>query len=280
MSAVTNKSREVILLRNTPTPTLAETQALFQKAVLDSDDEILASLCDNSKTTRTTLFGVYRNAYRGRLVDILAQDYEYLAAYLGSERFAELANAYISAHPSRAQNARWFGAKLPVFLRTLQTHDGNPEYADLAALEKALADAFDAADSASVTLPELTRYPFDDWSRLVFQAHPSARLLPVETDAMTLWKALQTETDLPPLTARLAANLIVWRKGATPMVRSMPDEEAMMWIEAGRGLQFGELCELLATYDDPDNAAARAAGYLQGWLINDMLAGAHLASAN
>jgi hypothetical protein len=55
----------------------------------------------------------------------------------------------------------------------------------------------------------------------------------------------------------------------------MPYEEAMMWIEASRGARFGVLCEMLATFDDPDGAALRAAGYLQGWLEAEMLSAAN-----
>lgn len=257
--------------------TLAEAQALFQKAILEGDATILASLCDNSRTSRTELFGVYQNAYTGRLSEILAQDYEYLAAYLGDQRFAELAGAYIAAMPSNAQNARYFGARLPDFLRTVQTHEVNPEYADLADLEKALADAFDAADADPLTLAALQQFAFEDWGRLVFQIHPSATLLRAETDVFTLWKSLKAGDEQSELGTPGPRTIVTWRQAAVPMVREMDNEEAMMWIEAGRGTRFDALCELLATYDDPENAAARAAGYLQGWLMTEMLSGADLA---
>ena len=60
------------------------------------------------------------------------------------------------------------------------------------------------------------------------------------------------------------------------MVRVMPYEEAMMWAEASRGLRFDALCELLAAFDDPDSAAVRAAGYLQGWLTAELLTSAEM----
>ena len=37
------------------------------------------------------------------------------------------------------------------------------------------------------------------------------------------------------------------------------------------GVPFGVLCEMLATYDDPDGAAARGAGYLHGWITTGLL---------
>lgn len=54
----------------------------------------------------------------------------------------------------------------------------------------------------------------------------------------------------------------------------MSAEEAMMWREAVKGVRFSVLCELLATFDDPETAATRAATHLQGWLAAGLLSGA------
>ena len=51
----------------------------------------------------------------------------------------------------------------------------------------------------------------------------------------------------------------------------------MLWDEAANGGRFGALCEMAAIYDDPDRAAARVAGYLQGWMASGLLSSAGLA---
>ena len=55
------------------------------------------------------------------------------------------------------------------------------------------------------------------------------------------------------------------------MFRELCAEEAIMWDEACNGIRFGVLCSMLATYDDPDGAAARGAGYLHGWVTTGLL---------
>ena len=55
------------------------------------------------------------------------------------------------------------------------------------------------------------------------------------------------------------------------MFRQISAEEAMMWDEASSDIPFGVLCEMLATYDDPDSAAARGASYLHGWVTGGLL---------
>ena len=259
---------------------LQDTQALFQDAILNGSAGILDMLCDNSKTTRDTLFGVYRNAYAGRLAEILANDFEDLAAYMGEDAFEGAAYAYIAANPSHAPNARWYSNRFPAFLRGFPETCARAQLADLADLEVALADAFDAADAPPLQLQDLAAFAPEDWGRLTFAPHPSARLLACTTDTFGLWQALQTGEDVPDAYPPLDQKLIVWRHETTPMVRKIAAEEAMMWVEACRGLRFDALCEMLAIFDAPDDAAARAAGYLQGWLTSGLLTGAKLADAS
>jgi hypothetical protein len=45
----------------------------------------------------------------------------------------------------------------------------------------------------------------------------------------------------------------------------------MMWVEAGKGVRFADLCTMLAVYNDPRSAPARAAGFLKTWLDAGLL---------
>ena len=256
--------------------TLKETQALFQEAILNHDDRVLGMLLDNSRTGRDTLFGVYQNGYVGRLVEILANDYEDLKTYIGEDEFDELARAYISAKPSRTQNARWFGSRMVEFLKSDDRYAQRQELADLAALEQALANAFDAADATQITVQDLGKFKPDDWGRLTFVPHPSVAILDVQTNAFAIWRAVKAGNTPPRVKAKAGQHLMTWRQGTMPMIREIASEEAMMWTEACRGLRFDALCEMLAAFDDPDGAALRAAQYLQSWLVAELLCEAKL----
>lgn len=258
-------------------PTLAEIQDRFQQAVLKGDEGIFDTILDNSRTTRQTLFGVYANAYVGRLVDILQNEYELLYAYCGDEEFRKLAEAYIAACPSHTQNARWFGSHLPEHLAAAAPYSNYPELSELSAIERATSNAFDAEDAPLLEMSALQAYAPESWPQLVFKPHPSAVRLDLATNAFHIWKALKSD-EAPPAaeTSKGVNRLVVWRQGSTPKLRIMPDEEAMMWIEATKGVRFEVLCEMVATFDDPDTAAMRAAGYLQGWLAAEMLTSASI----
>lgn len=248
---------------------LSDIQDRLQRAILDGDDAILELICDNSRTSRGTLFGVYRNAYAWRLVAVLANEYPLLRKYVGDADFEKVARRFIAAHPSRSQNARWFGAKLPTFLLA---EPAQLEMIELAAIEKAISVAFDATDAPVIGVADLVQFPADVWGQLRFKLHPSVEVLDLASNALAIWTALKDDEALPEVPdTPVARCVVVWRQDATPRVREMGAEERMMWIEAGRGTRFDALCEMTATFDDPDTAATRAAGYLQGWLLSEML---------
>ncbi|MGH6734757.1 MAG: HvfC/BufC family peptide modification chaperone [Methyloceanibacter sp.] len=253
---------------------LKELQDSFQRGILAGDDAILSEVNDSAKERRTILFGVYRNAYVARLAEILGNDYELLHAYLGDARFAKLVRAYIAANPSDQRNARWFGRYLPAFARETAPFANHAEIGEIAALEKALADAFDGPDAPPLSITALATISAEDWPRLVFQPHPTAIRLTFATNAAAIWLALKAET-APVKAARLPEPqaLVVWRQDLMARFRPLEAEEAMIWDEAAKGVRFSVLCEMVATFAGEDGAELRAATYLRGWVDLGMLAG-------
>jgi hypothetical protein len=250
----------------------ARQQAEFQRGILDGDDTVLAEILDSPREKRETLFGVYRYAYGSRLVEAVRNDHELLHLYLGDEMFGEMGHAYVKARPSEHPNLRWFSQGLPDFLKSAEPYRNHPELSDLATLEKALNDAFDAGEGPVVELADMTGFAPEMWPDLKFRPHPSAARLDLATNASAIWLALKNE-EAPPDAVALdqPSRLLIWRQDVTPMFRELPVEEAMMWDEAANGISFGVLCEMLATYDDPDSAAGRGAGYLHGWITAGLL---------
>ena len=250
----------------------ARQQAEFQQGILTGDDAVLAEILDSPRENRATLYGVYRYAYGSRLVEAMRNDHELLHSYLGDEMFDEMGHAYVKARPSEHPNLRWFSQGLPEFLKSAEPYCNHPVLADLAALEKGLNDAFDAAEGPVLDLAVMAGFAPEQWNDLKFQPHPSAARIDLSTNASAVWLALKNdETPADAITLEVPCRILIWRQDTTPMFRELPPEEAMMWDEAASGIPFGVLCEMLATYDDPDGAAARGAGYLHGWITSGNL---------
>ena len=251
---------------------LRELQESFQRGILAGDDAILAEVKDSDKENRSVLFGVYRNAYVARLAEILGEDYEQLHAYLGDQHFARLVRAYIAANPSDQRSARWFGRHLPAFISAGEAYAAHPEIAELAALEKALADVFDGPDATPLTIEELASVSPEAWPSLLFTPHPAGLRLTFGTNAADIWTALKAEAT-PPKPQRLPEPqaILVWRQEFMSRFRPLVPEEAMLWDEAAKGVRFGVLCEMVATFAGEDAAELRAATYLKGWIDTGIL---------
>lgn len=253
---------------------LKELQESFQRGILAGDDAILAEVKDSTKERREVLFGVYRNAYVARLAEIVGEDYEQVHAYLGDQAFARLVKAYIDANPSDQRNARWFGRHLPAFVRESETYAAHPEVAEIAMLEKALADAFDGPDAEPLDIAALVALPPEAWPTLVFNPHPTAIRLTFQTNAPEIWSALKSEEAPPkPKVLPEPQPILVWRHDFMSRFKPLSTEEAMMWDEAAKGVRFSVLCEMVATFAGEDEAELRAATYLKGWVDMGALAG-------
>lgn len=250
----------------------ARQQNDFQHAILTGDDAVLAEILDSPKEKRDVLFGVYRNAYGSRLVESMRNDHDLLHSYLGDDMFDTMGKAYVAANPSQHPNVRWFSRALPDFLKSTEPYSEYPVLSDIAALERALNDAFDAEDAPVLALADMAGFAPEEWAGLAFAPHPSTFRLDVTTNASAIWVALKND-EAPPDATLLEerCHLLVWRQDLMPMFRELAAEEAMMWDEAARGVPFGVLCSMLATNNDPDGAAARGAGYLHGWVTSGLL---------
>jgi len=246
----------------------------FQRCIMSGDDSVLAEILDSPKEKRDVLFGVYRYAYSSRLVEAIGNDHPYLHTYLGDDEFDAMGKAYVQAKPSEHANLRWYSRGVPDFLKATEPYSDYPAICELAELERALNDVFDATDDDILAIEDIAAVPPESWNDLRFRPHATAKRFDFTSNAPAIWIALKNE-ETPPDAEVLGepCRVLVWRQDNTPMFRELTVEEAMMWDEAVNGITFGVLCAMLATYDDPDNAAGRGAGYLRGWVTSGLLSG-------
>ena len=217
---------------------------------------------------------IYRHAYRARLIGALADNYTVLQRALGDETFEALGLAYLSTHPSQQPSIRWFGHRLAEFMVARDDLVPHPALIDIARMDWALRDAFDAADAPALALGALASLPAEAWSGLRLQPHPSLRLLTLDWNIEPAWRALREhdpasgadEPELPEPQAH-RHGLAVWRQGLDTRWRSLQPLEAELLPMAAGGASFGALCEHAARLlDDEAQAAAAAATALHQWI--------------
>ena len=192
----------------------ARLQSEFQRAILGGDDAILAGILDSPKQARDVLLDVYRNAYVMRLLEAIGTSFELLHLYVGDEMFEEMGRAYVAASPSHHLNMRWYARTLPAFLAETEPYADYPILTELAALETALNDAFDAAEDEVLVLADLAAIDPDAWQDLLFRPHASTHRFRFTTNVLDVWSALRNDEEVPTVEiADEPVHLVVWRQG-------------------------------------------------------------------
>src|SRR5258707_12865826 len=153
----------------------------------------------------------------------MRNDHELLHSYLGDEMFDEMGHAYVKARPSDHPTLRWFSQGLRDFLKTAAPYCNHPELSDLAALEKALNDAFDAAEGAVLELAAMAAFAPEAWPDLKFGPHPTAARLDLSTNAATIWLPLKND-ETPPVAAgpEQPSPSLAWPDGGHPQFAQLP----------------------------------------------------------
>jgi hypothetical protein len=246
---------------------LQQLQGDFQDYILadEATGAIHAAVREQYGLKADARLAIYHRAYRSRLKQALCEAYDKTWTFIGDDMFADLADSYIAAHPSRHANLRWFGAG---FAAHAAAHFGEyPFIAELAGLEWALGLAFDAEDAAPLDAADMGAIAPEAWGDLRWGLHPSVHILEMHWNVVALWQAVARDAELPEIEeVGAVTHWLVWRQGEQPHFRSLPALEAQALQRIGDGVTFGEVCEAAG-----EEAMLALAGYLQHWLAQGIL---------
>lgn len=271
---------------------LAELQSLFQAAVLTGDAEdgaLLDVIAPPREADRPTMMGVYVNAYRLRLAEFLDEDFPALRVLLGDDEFEALVEAYIDENPSRLRNARWYTTRLPEFMQESENWSANALAIGLALFERALTDAYDAADAPAQSIETLAEFSPQDWPRLGFTFHPSLRLIEVAAGVLDAYAAATADEqdeeaaradeddegalEDRPSDASESETIAIWRADLDPAYRQLDPDEHLALFEAMAGQSFGDICQLVAFQNEGQSATERLARFLVTWFSEGLVIG-------
>ena len=251
---------------------LAHLQQAFQSYILRDKPGLVERIAGGQRVDPRQRLRIYFNAYRLRLVEALATDYEALSALMGDQAFGSACRAYVEATPSLFRNVRWYGCGLPEYLRVTQPWAQQPILHEIAAFEWTLTLAFDAPDAPVVRFEELARMPQQAWPVLGFVLHPSAHFLELRSNASSLRKAIDAGDPLPDaVISDDSKTWLIWRKELTTYFRSLSDPESWALAAVREGANFTALCEGLCRWFSPDDAAPQAATLLRQWVDDELI---------
>lgn len=261
-------------------PALSAVQGQFQDYVLGAVPGIEALVIGNERGDAQTRLGVYADAYRLRLLEILGNDYEALRLFLGADKFERMGRAYIEAHPSDTASVRWFGRHLPEFLRDAPGYAARPVLAEMARFEWSKGEVFDAPDAEPLPIATIAAVAPESWPHMHLQPHPALRRLDLRWNVPAICLAYEARQAVPKHRAR-AQHLpwLLWRDEALNIRwRPLGADEAAAIDALCAGGSFGQICELLCQWVEPEQAAMHAAGLLKRWVVDRLIADLEIAA--
>jgi len=251
--------------------TLRGTQELFLglvtapegvKAALDAGsaalrEEVEGTFAGDERMAATDRLEVYANMYFFRLKDSLAEDFPRTAAALGEARWHNLVTDFLLAHPPTTWSLRWAGEALPAFLRGHAYGVERPWLADVAALEQARNEAFQAEDAEATTARELLDVHPEIWPTLAFGATPGTALVASRWDLAGWWGG---DGAAEPAEAPGGALLLVRRDAEDDVTHeALASRDAPPVRLLLDGAPFSDVCEACAPAG-ADEALATEAG--------------------
>ena len=171
-----------------------------------------------------------------------------------------------SHHPS----LRYYSQYLPDLLRDEAPWNEAPELHELAKIEKAFCDSFDAADCTPAAVEDLAAIDPGHWPELTVRFNKSVQLIPTRYNSFLIWQALSDGKE-PPEVTEDSSTWLLWRRDLISqyLAVSTPEAEAFRIMQAGGS--FSEMCESLLDHYDAQETPAQAVALLQGWLAEKMI---------
>jgi hypothetical protein len=182
--------------------------------------------------------GIYHGMYLLRMVEALESDYPALQHAMGEDAFRRLVQVYVQKHPSRSYTLNRLGDHLPAFVRRTAPPRRRGYLYDLARLELAVSQVFDAPETESLTEAQIAAVRPEDWERARLTPVDAFRLLALRHPVNAYLQSVRDERHDHPRMTRKDAWVAVWRQDYRIWRVDLPQPayEMLRHLAAGRPL--------------------------------------------
>jgi hypothetical protein len=213
---------------------------------------------------------IYANMYFYRILDALKEDFPATLAVLGAGNFHNLVTGYLLEYPPTEPSISECGRHLSAYLRRHPMRERAPFIADLARLERASAEVFQAPDAAPLEPDALRSIAPADWPALKFRIQPAAQILALDWQVSELLRAVEEHREWQAA-EQGAVKMLVWRSSARVFYRDLEKVEADALEAIARGATFSEICDLVAADTSIEDPIATINRMLARWLSDSLL---------
>jgi hypothetical protein len=194
------------------------TAALQWRKALPNDRELAtraaACIAGNDVLSPVEQLEIYREQFWLRHTGSLVEDFPGVSGILGQDAWQRLSEEYLAAYPPASFTLRDLGARFPEFVERSSWLDHHALCVDMAHLELAYLEIFDAADAPPLDPHKLASMPENAWEHAEIVVNPALRLLAVRYPVPRLRRLLrEAEVTLEsvPIPEPEAAHLVLYR---------------------------------------------------------------------
>lgn len=268
-------------------PTLRETQEwmaelLRRPRALPPDARVSelarARVAGNDRLSPSQQLEIYREQFWLRHTASLLEDFPGLSGVLGQETWEALVESYLETVAPASWSLRNLGYRLPAHVERATWLPHHELCTDMARLEWAYVELFDAADVPPLDPARLAAVPDAAWDTARLVLSPAMTLLRVRYPVEALRRALEEHAgpDPLPLPEHAPRNLVLYRGADLHLYHSVVSDAARELLEAlGAGLPLGKACERAAERNPREAAELeRDVGEWfsdfarRGWVVN------------
>jgi len=219
----------------------------------------------SASLTPAARVGVYQEMYLLRMEEALETDYPALAHFLGPRKWKDLVSSYVEAHPSRSYTLNVLGRHLADHLgnRAGLRHAGF--CVDLARLEWAVTEAFDAPETKGLGEAEIAAMPPEAWEQARLVPAAAVRLLALRHNAGEYLDSMKGDAHDHPRPRRRPEWIAVSRRDYAVYRLGLGRTAFRLLTELVEGRPVGEAVERCLRAARPKPSGDEVFGWFREW---------------
>ena len=213
----------------------------------------------NERLSPSEQIDIYREQFFLRHRDALREDFLAVEHAIGEAAFDALCVRYLAAHPPSSFTLRDLGHALATFL------SDDPFLRDIARVEWAFVEAFDAADAPPLDPATIVNATEAEWPGARIALHPSVQRLALDFPAHDYRQAVRKEEAATKPEPKKSF-VVVYR--APDALRFTEIDPAAFWLldEIANGATLAAACENAARKSEVDLARWFSQWTANGWV--------------
>ena len=230
-------------------------------------------IAGNDRLSPVEQLDIYREQFWLRHTSSLVEDFPGLSGILGQDEWEKLAELYLTEVAPDSYTLRDLGARLPEVIERASWLSHQALCLDMARLELAYIEVFDARDTPPLAAERLATIPEETFADARLVIAPSVRLLSLRYPVGNLRRKLRANPDDPvPIPDESPQQLVVYR--LERQLWDMPVSQVAFTFLAGlaAGNTLGAAAELAVTSPEAEAELSTSIGnWLQEWTTKGLI---------